>query len=794
LVTAGGSAAVVFGILGQPVPLVISLVVAVAGVVIPVVIAFGLAVAEARHEDFEFNNRLLVPVSPVSKVNPLEIGVDRAAREETHLDTDLPEYMRRNADRELREALKQAADGSGRWIVVVDGLPKVGKSRTLFEGLLHLHSNGGDVRLIVPRDGEAVGSLLEEFRAPWPRRIGFRRKRQYVLWLDDLEDFAADGVGIKALQAWRRKGAVVVATYGGKGSQRNFGANADRVSDLSAGVMRQARKIGLQATTPEELRNLPAQLSAVDQQALARYGLAATLVAGPELVVKLNSQQHDGGGPKSPVGAAIVYTAINWERCGRSDPIAKQLLRELWPDHIWPADMKDHVATMDEDFERGLAWALQPVAGQISLLRGVDSFEAYGYVRRAVSDKRELPAISGRLWRRALDTDDPRQALGVGIAALAIGRTIDAKRALELAASEGDQEIAAAAKFNLGVLLRKGGKAEEAEAAFEQGAELGNPDAIDVVLNEYAGPDEEQRAAIERQFREEGLLEDGEIVWREDVYRKEIEEGNGASAADLGLMLWGRGDRAEARDAFEKAIALGFFPAAVELGVLLEQMDEPNGAEAAYQQAMERDLPEGAFNLGVLRKDRGDIAGSELALRRAAQLGHGQGASNLGVLLAERGDLAGAETAYRQAAEAGVPQGAFNLGKLLEMEGRVEEAEVCYRLPATQGNLDAAVRLARLLLRREEHKAAREALVPAARAGGTDEVLLLAVILEEDEDLEQAEHAYREAMERGIGVAGFYLGRLLERQGRQQEAEEAYAAGDRLEAEAAAEEEPPSED
>lgn len=680
LLGAAGSLAVFFGILGEPIAPLASLVVAIAGATIPLVIAFGLRSAEARQEAFERDSRFLAPIAPVGEIDPIEIGVDPAAREETHLDTDVPEYVPRNADEELDEALQRALDGRGRWIVVVHGLSKVGKSRTLFEGLRRC-GKGEDVRLIAPKDGDALRALLEQARPPLLARIGIGKRRRYVLWLDDLEDFAADGVGIRALQAWRRRmNVTAVATYGGKGSERDFGKKGRRrVSDLSAGILGQAHQVGLQATSAEELSRLPASLSALNRQALLTYGLAATVVAGPALLVKLDSQQHRAGDPKSPVGAAIVYTVINWERCGRSDPIPERLLRELWPGHIWPAHMKDRIAATDEEFEAGLGWALEPVAGSVSLLGGMNSFHAYDYVRRAVGDNPDSPAISEETWERALDTEDPRQAFAVGSAALDAGRTLEARRALALAGSEGDEEVAAPANLNLGLLLKDLGEEDEAKAAFERARSLGSPTPeIDRVLQEWEGPSEEQRAAIEQQLRDEGFLDEGEIVWREDIYRREIEEGKGESAAHLGMTLWSRNELQEAKAAFETAIALGFVPASVELGVLLEKMNDPKGAEAAYEMAMEHDIAEGAFNLGVLRKDNGDVAGSEEALRRATQLGHGQAASNLGILLMMRDDDAGAEAAFLLAIDRCVAEGAVNFSHLLERQGRFKEAEEAF--------------------------------------------------------------------------------------------------------------------
>ena len=782
LSVAGTVAAVVFGILGMPVPAVVSLGLGILGAAVTTVIELRLASAKKRRENVLLEDQRRVDILPIDKIDPTEIGIDAAAREETGLDVDVPDYLPRDADGELHDALSGALDGTGRWIVVVYGRPKVGKSRTLFEGLLRLDEEGEDLRLVAPTDGKSLRALLEQVDGD----SGARRGPRYVLWLDDLEDFVAEGIGTKELRAWHRKGAIVVATYGGKGGERDFGADSEWIGALADGIMSLARQVGLQATTPDELKQLPESLSAVSREAIADYGLAAALVAAPALDLKLRSQRHRAVEPTSPVGAAIVYTAINWARCGRSDPISRQQLRELWPGHL-----EDEVPNTDEAFKKGLGWALRPVAGRISLLRGVEDFRAYDYVRSSATKDPSTPRISEATWREALDTDDPGQAFGVGVAAHAAKRMRDAEKALTFASSEDDSEIAGAASFNLGVLLRERRDQEGADEAFRRAAELGNPtavaklgrSAVEEAMEEVAGPDQGIRDVIEEQLRSEGVLTDeANIMWGEDVYRDAIERGDGGAAHELGLALMGRGETQEAEEMFRKAIALGFTGAASSLGVLLEELGDPVGAEAAYREAMDNDVDDGAFNLGLLLKDKGDIAGSEEALRKAVQLGHGVACSNLGVLLEQRGDLPGAEAAYRQAMERGVPVGAAALGYLLESLDRIDEAEECFRQAAAQGHLRGAIGLARLLLERGDVEAARDAFRPVAALEDIDHALLFAMLLVDLGDMEGAEDAFREAMERGSGAAAFNLGRLLEAQGRDEEAEAAFTRAEELEA------------
>jgi tetratricopeptide (TPR) repeat protein len=776
----GAVAALVLFALGLTVPAVLSLAVAAVNGLIRVVIAIRIAGAEKRRENISLGDQLWVDIGPVEEIEAIEIGVDPAAREETHLDVDLVEYLRRRpTDRELDEALDEALDGSGRRLVVLYGLPKVGKSRTLFEALCRLAKKGHDLHLVAPTSAEAVRSLRERVGG----RVSRLRGRRYVLWLDDIENFVAEGLGPKELATWKRAGAIVAATYGGKGAKRDFGDKSDGVAALADSIMLQARQIGLQQTTSEELKDLPESLSKVNRRAIDEYGLAAAIVAAPQLDLRLKSQ-HRGSEPESAAGAAIVYTAINWARTGRTDAIPKELLRELWPTHLREVKL----ANTDELFEAGLAWALDPVAGRIALLSGTDSFRAYDYIRSAAAKDPNAPRISEATWRRALETEDPGQAFGVGMAARAAQRTRDAETALSLAGSHDESEIAGAANFNLGVLLEEKGDEMEAEAALLRARKLGSPQALAYssreaaerkASEEVAGPHTHIREAIERDLRERGEV--GELKWREELYQEAVDEGDGEAADEMGLALMHEGKLREAEEMFRKAIDLGYMHSTVSLGLLLEDLGDLEGAVAAFREAAEHDFADGAFNLGVLLNDRGDPAGSEQALRKAADLGIPAAANNLAILLQQRGDLAGAEDAYRQALELGFPQAAAALGGLQARMGRMQEAEASFRQAAERGEVSGAVALARLLIEQGDVEAAREALRPYAETRGTDESLILATLLEELGDLDSAEAAYREAMERGIGVAAYNLGRLLEDQDRIEEAEAAFAAAEDLE-------------
>jgi hypothetical protein len=102
---------------------------------------------------------------------------------------------------------------------------------------------------------------------------------------------------------------------------------------------------------------------------------------------------------------AVVYAAVDWTRCGRTDPISAETLRELWPGYL-PLG----VLATDAGFKTGLAWALKPVAGTIALLQRTGTYRAYDYIVRFVLDQPDTPAPANTAWTSAIQ--DAHQCAG----------------------------------------------------------------------------------------------------------------------------------------------------------------------------------------------------------------------------------------------------------------------------------------------------------------------------------------------------------------------------------------------
>jgi tetratricopeptide (TPR) repeat protein len=434
---------------------VVSLVVAAVGAAAGLVIVWRRTRLEGRREQAEMDRRLRAPVTTVSQIDPTLIGVDKAAGNVLGGST-LPAYLPRRVDDQLHDAIKAALTGKGPWMVVAVGGSKVGKSRSIYEALRRCDGAGDRMQLVAPVDGDALRSLLQPGQAVLTDEAA-------VLWLDDLEPFLNEGVTLQTLREWRSSGPVriVATTYGGKGSDLVAGSTIGGITTIAADVLQHGREVPVDRTNADELAPLRAELADAQFDAAIQHGLAAYLVAGPLIRRKLITGRHSPGDPECPEGVAVVNAAIDWARCGRTDPISEELLNTLWPNYT-------ATGATANDIRAGLDWALRPVAASISLLQHESGYQAYDYVVRL---RRELSAAAppphAAVWRAAITTASPTQAYGVAIAAMK-DRPSDALEAISKAVEAPVPEVSANAEVILGNILFKLGRLEDAMAAHER--------------------------------------------------------------------------------------------------------------------------------------------------------------------------------------------------------------------------------------------------------------------------------------------------------------------------------------
>lgn len=153
----------------------------------------------------------LLPILRVSDPDSVyELGIDRedpVAKEQLAVADTSPSYIPRDSDDEISTKLRTAAADSKPRLVVVEGVSKAGKSRSLFEAL---RRDLPDAIVIAPKGAAGLEALLNASQ-PFPRRR-LRRwlrtewlrlplikdeakqkakaKREIaVVWLDDIERF-----------------------------------------------------------------------------------------------------------------------------------------------------------------------------------------------------------------------------------------------------------------------------------------------------------------------------------------------------------------------------------------------------------------------------------------------------------------------------------------------------------------------------------------------------------------------------------------------------------------------------
>jgi hypothetical protein len=307
-------------------------------------IAVRRARLEGRVDAVTHGRRLLVPPEAVSSIDPGDIGIPQAAP--TVLGDNFSEYVDREIDRRLLDAVQQGCTGDHPWIVVVVGDSAVGKSRTLFEALTRCLFAGAPLKLVAPANGDALKELLI------PGQEVVTRDEPAVLWLDDLEPFLAKGITYQTLREWRASGQcrIVAATYGGKGSEQST-VGLQSIADT---ILQRAIEIHLASTSEAELFPLRERIPEEEWSAVREYGLAECLVAAPRLVRKLRTAQHPGDSNKCREGVAVVDAAIDWARCGRADPISEDVLQQLWRAYRAP-DIGENAEGFATGFEMGAA-------------------------------------------------------------------------------------------------------------------------------------------------------------------------------------------------------------------------------------------------------------------------------------------------------------------------------------------------------------------------------------------------------------------------------------------------------
>jgi tetratricopeptide (TPR) repeat protein len=669
------------------------------------------------------------PLPRVETVDPyLLLGVTRSPHVDDHAARgERPPYVARTVDRSIDAALREHG------LVLITGFAASGKTRSAFEAVRRL---GPDTRLLLAKRPADLAEILRLYPAidTGPGAV--------VLWLDDLERYAAVLDASSLVRLHGELGLIVVATV-----------RSSRYADLKAS----ARAL-VDRMREVQVRG---EMDAAEAAAAARLyprenfrgGLGESLLAAALL-----RERFDHGGEELPAGEAVVWATVDWQRMGLRG-ITEQRLRDLFDIYL------PKVAAMrradDGQFRAGLEWATTAITRNVALLmrepRG--DREAYATLDYLVDHLETRPdrgaqrdAFAYVLERDPADVD----FLAVSQAA---GR-YDHVDLAELAARRAVQRHNRFAHFALGsVIARHENRLVEAEHAFQAALQAGD-------TRGHLG-----LGAL--------LMRQGRLAESEAAFRAAINAGFDIAYINLGYLLQQQpGRAADAEWAYRGAIEHGFPELQLLLGALLAgQPGREAEAEHCYREALKGTLNRGMalHNLGrLLHRQPGRQAEAEAAFRAAIDARETEALLSLGKLLGSQGRHADAESVLREAIRAGTAEAHWTLADVLaEQPGREAEAETEYRLAIEQG-FPLANRGLGVLLMVQPARArdAEQALLGAIRHGHTGSHYNLGVLLTNQPGRsDEAEASFRAAIAEGLILGELGLGLLLASQpGREREA------------------------
>ena len=292
----------------------------------------------------------------IRDARPRRLGV-RAAIQVEGSPSDLPVYVPRDIDGDLRAALAAGAE-QGCFVLLVGG-SSVGKTRTLWETVL---ATVPDWWLLHP-DRDHPERLQAMAAAPTPRT---------VVWLDEFQRYLGVDGGLTpgTVRTLLGAGMVLVGTmwpdeYAIRVAPRQPGGDDEHERDRELLDLAQVLDVAEDLTAAERAR--AQELAAIDGRIRAALdssdgGLIQVLAAGPELVRWWEQASN-------PYAKAIITAAVDARRLGVDGPVTAAFLADAAPGYLTPAQC----ATAPGDWlQSALAYATRPLRGAASALNPVD--------------------------------------------------------------------------------------------------------------------------------------------------------------------------------------------------------------------------------------------------------------------------------------------------------------------------------------------------------------------------------------------------------------------------------------
>ncbi|MGW3557967.1 helix-turn-helix domain-containing protein [Streptomyces sp. NPDC000963] len=775
-----------------------------------------------------------VPGRPIGQWEPHELevhpaghGSDASSSPDAPGVRALPGYVPRGHDRMLADAVRDAAAGRSR-IVVLVGTSSTGKTRACWEAVQPLAKIGW--RLWHPFDPTRAEAALAELGRVGP---------QTVVWLNEAQHYLGGAAGERIAAAVHRllvdeeRGPVLVLgtlwpEYAHQFALLPEPVGTDphsRVRELLAG------------------RTHPV-LDAFDADALTRA--AALAEQGDRLLADALTRARDGGrvtqdlagAPEllrryeqaTPPARALLDAAMDARRLGVGLHLPQAFLTDAAPDYL---SQDDYDQLTDNWAELAYAELAEPVHGKQAPLRRTmlrpprrppapsagantpaslsagpivrlaDYLEQHGRTTRRqhcppasfwhaahshlthtedlctlaqAAEERHRLQWAYHLRHRAVDHGDVSALGRLAVAQEEAGDQEGAEALAWRAADHGDTS----ALVHLAELREQAEDQEGAEVLARKAADYGNTYALGRLarlrdragdrndaesLLQQAADCHDAHAATQLTTRRERT---GDREGAEALARRAADHGDTSALTRLAELREQAGDREGAETLARHAAALGDTST---LARLWEKAGDRKGAEALARRAADHGDTSVMVQLAELREQAGDQEGAENLAWHAADLGDPYGLAHVAELREKAGDKEGAEALARRAADHADPFALTRLARVRENAGDWAGAESLTRRAADLGDTYALVQLVRLREEAGDRKGAEALARHAAALSDTSGLVQLAELREQAGDQEGAENLAWHAADLGDTSGLVQLAELREEAGDREGAE-----------------------
>ena len=645
--------------------------------------------------------------------------------------SELPAYVERDIDAELRAALTDMATVGGFLLLV--GRSATGKSRTAYEAL---QATLPDWKLLIPADAAEIDTWLS-----------YRNKLdQTVIWLDDMAPLLASGKMtahvLKRVLSDRDHPVMLIGTIWPDTYDELIHEDVV-VPDLAvAQVWRDNRTILTKLVTRKyTLDDFSDTEWARAHEIAAQDNRIADVIrfwnvhSLPQLLASKDRLEARWLGRVNVYGSAIVSAVIAVRRCGYYEPVSLEILKSLAPCFL--TGVQRAAARADNWFDTAVQWAIKPIQGGASpsllVSYATTIGEPIGWLASDIlvdyAETNSLP-IPDEAWAVLLEKADLGACASVAYRARLRKRDDVARRILNRIVDADDLEESPIACVDLAFLELERGNLAEAEELYNCAIRFGHPMCTDVAstmaaamcqmagrLGEaeeifeslLASADEMARSAALLGMAEIAALR-GQLNSAEAGYRQVLEVGEPIAqfGALLGLhkIYELRGQAGETLETFERLYSSAKVYDIPMMWALIGGVLEIYGRSEEARSLLQRAADSGdwfaaslaSLAIGDLEKKRHNWDGAEAAFRQASSSGMRQVDSlalvGLAQTRAQRQDLAGAELAYSRALGIehpySYPLALVGLASIYAIQGKIDLAEELFLKAISSNHPEAA--------------------------------------------------------------------------------------------------------